>query len=137
MARRYRERNVFLPWEAQGSLLRRLGLSRARPFVVLSILLLGFGLLVARERRQARIRSTHATILVARRGIDAYRADSGGECPKKGLEELVSRGYLRTLPHDAWGRPLQLVCPARHQGRAYELYSDGPDGEPEGLDRVE
>jgi general secretion pathway protein G len=38
---------------------------------------------------------------------------------------------------DAWGRPFRLVCPSRREGVAYDLSSDGPDGEPGGLDRIE
>jgi hypothetical protein len=29
------------------------------------------------------------------------------------------------------------VCPSRREGLAYDLSSDGPDGEPGGLDRIE
>lgn len=135
--RRSRDRSVFLPWERQGSVLRRLGLSRARPFV-LGLLALGLlGLLFAHERHQARVRATRAVLLVARRGVDSFRADHDGACPKGGLDEVVAGGYLAQVPRDAWRQPLRLVCPARRPGKAYELLSDGPDGEPGGLDRVE
>jgi general secretion pathway protein G len=135
--RRARERTVFLPWERQGNILRRVGLARVRPFV-LGVLVLGvLLLLVVRERQRARVRSTRATILVARRAVDSYRADHEGNCPKGGLDEVVAGGYLGGVPRDAWRHPLRLVCPARRPEKPYELLSDGPDGEPGGLDRVE
>jgi general secretion pathway protein G len=133
--RRARERTIFLPWERQGSLLRRLGLSRARPFVGLLAVGLLLGALWAREQQRAASRSTRATLLVTRRAVDAYRADKG-ECPR-GVEGLVAAGYLPSTPRDAWGRPIRLACPSRRAGGAYDLSSDGPDGEPGGLDRIE
>src|SRR5262245_16292793 len=111
--RRARERTVFLPWERQGSLLRRAGVSRVRSIaigLVVASILLG---LVVHERRRAAERSTRATLLVARRGIDSFRADHDGACPKGGLEEVVASGYLPRVPVDAWKQPLRLVCPAR------------------------
>ena len=137
MARRRTERTVFLPWERQGGILRRFGLSRLR-YAVLALagaaLLFSVGL---RERRAADVRSTRAAILVARRAVDDFRADHDGSCPKAGFEELVATGYLAQVPHDAWGRPLRLLCPSRRPDKTYDLLSDGPDGEPWGLDRVE
>ena len=71
-------------------------------------------------------------------------ADHGGGCPRD-LGELVPGGYTRDLPLDAWGRPLRLEC-AGARGAAvasptdalgFRVSSDGPDGVPGGLDRVE
>jgi general secretion pathway protein G len=127
---------IYLPWERRGGITRRLGLARLRPFflalVVLSILVL----LGIRERQRTGERSTRAALLVVRRALDAYRADHDGRCPKQ-LDELETARYLTDLPDDAWGRPLKLVCPSRREGVAYDLSSDGPDGEPGGLDRIE
>jgi general secretion pathway protein G len=46
-------------------------------------------------------------------------------------------GAFDSTPSDAWGRPLRLICPSGRPGYEYELMSDGPDGEPGGLDRIE
>lgn len=135
--RRAHKQSVFLPWERQGGVLRRLGLARARPFVLLLLLAVAMTGLWARERHKTSVRATRASLLMARLAIDAFRADHVGECPRGGLEELVSSGYLSSLPHDAWGRRLRLVCPSRRPPRPYDLYSDGPDPDPGGLDRVE
>ncbi len=141
MARqRPRERTVFLPWERQGTLFGQLGMSRFRPFAGVLVVLLLCLWMASRERDRAGVRSTRATLLVARRAIDTYRADAGGQCPNAkggGWEEIVTRGYLTGPPRDAWGHVLTLTCPSRHPNKSYDVSSDGPDGEPGGLDRVE
>jgi general secretion pathway protein G len=97
----------------------------------------GFILLVAlRERRMAGERQTRATLFGARRAVDAYIADHDGGCPET-LKAVSDHAHLDAVPRDAWGRPLRLVCPGRFDGVPYELMSDGPDGEPGGLDRIE
>lgn len=103
---------------------------------VLGVVLLAL-VLRHRERRKAEVRTTRAELLLARRAIDAYRADHGLACPKSGWPELVAAGYLARVPEDAWARPLRLTCPSPRAERAYDVSSDGPDGEPGGLDRVE
>lgn len=135
--RRSSARTIFLPWERQGGLLRRLGLGRIRFVVAAALVVMVFLLLRHRERQKAAARSTRATLLVVRRAVDAFRADHNGDCPKAGLDQMVTDGYLAAVPRDAWGGPLRLVCPSRKPEKAYDLLSDGPDREPGGLDRVE
>jgi general secretion pathway protein G len=127
---------IYLPWERRGGFVRRLRLARARPFVAILVAVGAVFLLGMRERQRTGERSTRAALLVVRRAVDSYRADHDGRCPKH-LEELESGSYLTQLPQDAWGRPLRLACPSRREGVAYDLSSDGPDGEPGGLDRIE
>jgi len=127
---------IYLPWERRGGISRRLGLARLRPFFLALVALSVLVLLGIRERQRTGERSTRAALLVVRRALDAYRADHDGRCPKQ-LDELETARYLTDLPDDAWGRPLRLVCPSRREGVAYDLSSDGPDGEPGGLDRIE
>jgi general secretion pathway protein G len=129
-------RNIFLPWERRVGVLRRLGLSRLRPFLLAVAVLAVIVVIGVRERHKTGERATRAAITVARRGLDAFRADHDGKCPRQ-LEDLGTLGYLTDVPDDAWGRPLRLVCPSRRDGVPYDLSSDGPDGEPGGLDRIE
>ncbi len=96
-------------------------------------LLLFFGI---RERHRTGIRATRATLLVMREGIDAFRADHENHCPES-LSKLREDGYLPTAPTDAWGRPLQLICPGRRNPESYDLLSYGASGDMRGLDRVE
>jgi general secretion pathway protein G len=129
-------RTILLPWETRRGLIGRLRLGRARPFLAALLVLGVIALLGIRERQRTGERATRAALLVSRRAIDAYRADHDGKCPRQ-LEELRSAGYVLDVPDDAWGRPLRLVCPGRNDTVAYDLLSDGPDGEPGGLDRIE
>jgi hypothetical protein len=71
-----------------------------------------------------------------RHAVDAYLAENEGNCPP-GLEKVLDYVSFKKLPSDAWGNPLRLVCPARRADERYELLSDGPDGKPGGLDRIE
>ncbi len=136
MATRKSASSIYLPWERRAGLSRRLGLARLRPFVVGGVAIAILVLVGVRERQRTGERSTRAAILVVRRALDAYRADHDGKCPKR-LDELESGHYLADLPEDAWGRPLRLACPSRRDDVPYDLSSDGPDGEPGGLDRIE
>lgn len=136
MKRRRRPSRVFFPWERRRGLFGVIG--RARMRIVLSIVAAALLVLWIREReeRAAGIRATRATITTMYRAVAAYRADHAGKCPRD-LGELVQGGYSRQVPVDAWGRPLRLTCPGRRDPRGFEISSDGPDGIPGGLDRVE
>jgi general secretion pathway protein G len=134
--RRQREQTIFFPWERGGGLLRRTGISRARPFAAAVGMMLLLLLLGARERRKVGVRATRATLSVVHAAIDAYRADHERRCPGA-LLALKTDGYLAIDPVDAWGRPLRLTCPGRKDPDGYDLMSDGPDGEMGSLNRVE
>ncbi len=128
------ERTIFFPWERRRSIFA--GMARAKPAAAaacMAAVLLLFGV---RERREAGVRSTRASIGVASRAVDAWRADHDLSCPPS-LAALKSEGYLSFDPVDAWGRPLRLLCPGFANPRSYDLMSDGPDGVLGGLDRVE
>jgi general secretion pathway protein G len=117
-------------------MVRRLGISQARPVAAAVAMILLLLLLGARERRLVGIRSTRATLALVHAGVDAYRADHERKCPPS-LEVLKGSGYLAIDPVDAWGSTFRLVCPGRKDPAGYELMSDGPDREMGGLDRVE
>ena len=105
--------------------------------LLFSLLIAALYLLYAREKHKTDVRVTRTSMQQVRLALDAFRGESGGACPKGGLDELVSSGYLKARLRDAWDRPFRLVCPSRTPDKAYDLSSDGPDGEPWGLDRVE
>jgi hypothetical protein len=130
------ERRIFFPWERRGGLLRRLGLHRIRPFLFGSIVVCAMVGIGIRERTRAGIRQTRAVLLTIRAAMDTYLADHDGECPP-GLDALTDYGSFQQVPRDAWGRPFQLLCPGRREFARYEVFSDGPDGRPGGLDRIE
>ena len=136
MAKRASEPKIRFPWEGRAGLFRNLGLGRLRPFLAAAGILCCLFLIGARERREAGVRQTRATLLGARRAVDLHLATHDGGCPSS-LAAVAENGRLDGEPRDAWGRPLRLVCPGRFEGMAYELMSDGPDGDPGGLDRIE
>lgn len=136
MVTRRRESRVFFPWERRRGLFGVLGRARVRLVLAIVAALLLILWIRAREENAAGIRATRATITTTHRAVAAYRADHGGSCPRE-LGELVTGGYQQGLPVDAWGRPLRLTCPGRRDPRGFDIASDGPDGVPFGLDRVE
>lgn len=137
MARsRAQSSSILFPWEGRTGLARFLRAHRVRPVVILVLVLGLFALIATRERRNAGVRQTRATLLALRPAVDAYLAENDGACPD-GLERVLDFSAFQTVPADAWGRPLRLLCPGRRPGERYELSSDGPDGEPGGLDRIE
>lgn len=134
--KRPREQTIFFPWERPTAVFTGRGLGRAKPFAAAVLMIVVLLLLGARERRRTGIRSTRATLGVVAAAVDGYRADHEKKCPPS-LEQLKTEGYLAIDPIDAWGRPLRLICPGRKNPDSYDLMSDGPDGLPGGLSRVE
>ena len=130
------ERRIRFPWERRGGLLRLLMLGRVGPVLAVVGVLGTIAILGVRERHRAGVRQTRATLIGVRHAVDAFRADNDGGCPS-GLDKLTSYGNFKEAPTDAWGHALRFVCPSHREGEPYQLSSDGPDGEPGGLDRVE
>jgi general secretion pathway protein G len=136
LRRRTESRRVFFPWEKKRGALVVLGRARTRLIVGAAAVLLFLVAVRRREERLASTRATRATIDVVDRSVSSYRADHGGACPRE-LGDLVAAGYARDAPVDDWGRPLRLACPGLRDPGGFDVYSDGPDGLPGGLDRVE
>jgi general secretion pathway protein G len=134
--KRQRAPLVYFPWERRRGVFGVLGRARIRIVAAVVVGLVVVVCIRSREERSAGIRATRASITTMYRAVAAYRADHAGGCPKE-LTELVAGGYSRDVPLDAWGRPLRLTCPGRRDPQGFEIASDGPDGIPGGLDRVE
>lgn len=131
-----RTSKVFFPWERRRGVFGILGRARVR---VVLLVVTGLAIIIAihgREEKSAGIRATRASITTMVHAVSMFRADHGNACPHE-LTELVAQGYSHDIPLDAWGRPLRLTCPGRRDPRGFEIVSDGPDGIPGGLDRVE
>ncbi len=135
-SRAHSSTSILFPWEGRTGLSRFLRAHRVRPVLVLVLALALFGSIASRERRAAGVRQSRATLLALRPAVDAYMSENGGACPPD-LERGLDLSAFRKLPVDAWGQPFRLVCPSRRTGERYELSSDGPDGVPGGLDRIE
>ncbi len=136
MAQSKRNRAVFFPWEKRRGLLGFFGRARAGWLAFGALVVLGVVLVHRREEHDASVRATRATITYAHELVMAYRADHDGGCPKN-LADVVAAGYAHDVPVDAWGRPLRLTCPGVRDPKGFDISSDGPDGIPGGLDRVE
>ncbi len=130
------EPRVFFPWEQRRGLRALLGRARARQVLFAATFVAAFVLLRQREQYAADVRATRTTITATDGAVAAWRADHERGCPGA-LADLVSGGYLHQVPRDAWGRPLRVTCPGRRDPRGFDVASDGPDGQPGGLDRVE
>jgi general secretion pathway protein G len=89
-----------------------------------------------RERRQAGERRTRAVLTEYRQALDAHLAAHEDKCPKS-LSAVRESSGLEEPPVDAWGRALRFSCPSNVEGEPYLLSSDGADGLPGGLDRIE
>ena len=127
---------VFFPWERRRGLFGVIGRARVRIVAGVVVALVIVVWIHGREEKSAGVRATRASITTMYRAVSAYRADHSGACPKE-PGELVTGGYARDVPVDAWGRPLRLTCPGRRDPLGFEISSDGPDGVAGGLDRVE
>jgi general secretion pathway protein G len=130
------EPRVFFPWEKRRGLRALFVRGRARLVLVAVVGVAVFVWLRQRESRAAETRATRATITTTTDAMAAWRADHDRSCPES-LSSLVSGGYLRRVPRDAWGRPLRVRCPGRIDAQGFDVSSDGPDGEPGGLDQVQ
>jgi len=130
------EQRILFPWERSKALPRWLRLGRVRPFLLVGLVLVLLPVIGLRERRRAGVRQTRAVLQDTRRALDAYQADHDGGCPPN-LQGAMQYTGLERPAVDAWGQPLRLICPGRQKGSPYELMSDGPDGKPGGLDRIE
>lgn len=134
--KRRRPASVFFPWERRRGVFGVIGRARVRIVAAAVFAITVIVALHGLEEKSAAARATRASITTMSHAVSAYRAEHGGACPHE-LGELVAQSYLRDIPLDAWGRPLRLTCPGRKDPQGFDVQSDGPDGEPGGLDRVE
>lgn len=44
--------------------------------------------------------------------------------------------YARNIPLDPWGNPYQYRCPAVKSKEGYDIWSNGPDGQPDTEDDI-
>lgn len=102
----------------------------------------------AGRSEDARIAAARADIANFGVALDAFEIDMGRyPTTEEGLAVLVRppmeaskwRGpYLqRDIPNDPWGNPYIYEYPGRHNPYSYDLYSNGPDGQPGGGDDID
>ncbi len=95
----------------------------------------------------SRVEKARADVAALETALEQYRFDMAVyPTTEQGLAALVqapagaaraeryrSGGYVRRLPDDPWGNPYQYRAPG-DEGRAFDLFSAGADGEPGGED---
>lgn len=96
---------------------------------------------------RSRIAATKGQIKILRTALASFEMDND-HYPRTGhLVELVQRPadaknwrgpYLDklTLPKDAWGREFVYECPGKHNPTAFDIASNGPDGQPGTADDI-
>ena len=130
------ESRIFFPWENRGGLRRVFAQGRFVTLVSALFILTFMSAVFAHERRNAGERQTLLALSRLAPAVERYLLENDEGCPSS-LRAVVPYLSIPKLPRDAWGRPLRLVCPSVREGAKYVLMSDGPDGHPGGLDRIE
>ena len=96
-------------------------------------------LAVLPNQDKAMVQKAKADIATLSQAVEIYRLDNAVyPAAGQGLQALVapsagggsSKGYIKKLPDDPWGRPYQYNVPGRSS--AYDIYSLGADGAPGG-----
>ena len=124
----------------------RLGFTLIEVLLVLAILGVIAAMVVPQllgRQRQANIDATKLSISGVEQALEIYATDHSGDFPTTGdgLESLLTAPnndekwhgpYLKeskSLPVDAWGRPLQYEYPGQHNtdGSKADISSGGPD----------
>jgi general secretion pathway protein G len=47
-----------------------------------------------------------------------------------------AKPFMKNIPLDPWGNDYRYVCPGVHNTDSYDLWSFGPDGQPDGYDDI-
>ena len=101
-------------------------------------------------QKQASIKATRASIHSLEQALKLYAVDHDGEYPptSPGLEALIApqandpnwkRPYLensQALPVDPWDNPFQYEYPGQHQSDKPDIWSYGPDRQPNTEDDI-
>jgi general secretion pathway protein G len=109
---------------------REAGMTLLEIMIVLAILgsLMAFliGPALLKAYRESQIRTTRILVNQYESALLMWRTKHlDADCPAT-LEELFTAEEINARPVDVWGQPLIYYCPAR-DGRAWEVYSTGPD----------
>ncbi|MGE3622857.1 MAG: type II secretion system major pseudopilin GspG [Bdellovibrionales bacterium] len=125
----------------------RAGFTILELLVVLAILGILIGLVAPTALRQlgtAKHKVAQQSIARISEVLDLYKLDTGGyPTTEQGLEALVAQPagvtgwngpYLKPvkIPLDPWNRPFQYRAPSQRADHAYDLFTYGAEGQPNG-----
>ena len=76
---------------------------------------------------KAMVTKAKADIALLDQGLEMYKLNNlAYPSPTDGLQALVSKGVIKKLPNDPWGRPYRYAAHGVHG--AVDIYSLGADG---------
>lgn len=132
----------------RNNLRKQTGFTLIEIMVVVVILAVLAGLVlpqVTGQSDKARVKTTETALSATSNAIDMFRVDNGRyPTTQEGLKALITPpqgaknwpdgGYVKGgMPKDGWDNELQYVAPGT-EGRAYDLFSLGADGQEGGED---
>lgn len=102
------------------------------------------------QKSKAEIETAKINIKNFQGALELYKLDNHVyPTTEQGLEALVSKptispipkgynndGYIVELTQDPWGNDYIYLNPGNHNSKGYDVYSAGPDGEPDTDDDV-
>lgn len=127
---------------------KQAGFTLIEVMVVIVILAIMAGLVVPKvvgQSDKARIKTTETALSATSNAIDMFKVDNGRYpttqeglnaliTPPQGAKNWPEGGYIKGgFPKDGWENELQYVAPGT-EGRAYDLFSLGADGQEGGED---
>jgi general secretion pathway protein G len=129
----------------------RLGFTLFEMLIVLGIIAMLMGLVIYKlsgVSGTAQKETAKANILTFREALAAYQLDCGSlPTTQQGLSALWSKPTVEPIPAqwhaqldeeilDPWGRPYQYRNPGKHNPDKYDIFSMGPDGQPDTQDDI-
>lgn len=127
---------------------KQAGFTLIEVMVVIVILAIMAGLVVPKvvgQSDKARVKTTETALSATSNAIDMFKVDNGRYpstqeglnaliTPPEGAKNWPEGGYIKGgFPKDGWENELQYVAPGT-EGRAYDLFSLGADGQEGGED---
>lgn len=127
---------------------KQAGFTLIEVMVVIVILAIMAGLVVPKvvgQSDKARVKTTETALSATSNAIDMFKVDNGRYpstqeglnaliTPPEGAKNWPEGGYIKGgFPKDGWENDLQYVAPGT-EGRAYDLFSLGADGQEGGED---
>lgn len=127
---------------------KQAGFTLIEVMVVIVILAIMAGLVVPKvvgQSDKARVKTTETALSATSNAIDMFKVDNGRYpstqeglnaliTPPQGAKTYSEGGYIKGgFPKDGWENELQYVAPGT-EGRAYDLFSLGADGQEGGED---
>ena len=129
----------------------RRGFTLFEMLIVLSIIALLMGMVIYKlsgVSDTAQIETAKANILTFREALASYQLACGSlPTTEQGLSVLWSKPTIEPIPaqwhqqldeeiKDPWGHPYQYRNPGKHNPDKYDVFSMGPDGQPDTPDDI-